>query len=134
MSEQQPKLHKYFHNFMIYFAMWAYAALAILYGIRHILSVLENGASHMALDIILSVLLIVVGIITIKARFDLAAFRAIAIKELLGTCIAAAVIFLLVTVVGALVIIFLLLTFFSLLSDAASYFISMYREIVYRLY
>ena len=32
MSEQQPKLHKYFHNFMIYFAMWAYAALAILYG------------------------------------------------------------------------------------------------------
>ena len=43
------------------------------------------------------------------------------------------VIFLLVTVVGALVIIFLLLTFFSLLSDAASYFISMYREIVFRL-
>ena len=94
MSEQQPKLHKYFHNFMIYFAMWAYAALAILYGIRHILSVLENGASHLALDIILSVLLIGVGIITIKARFDLAAFRIIVIKELLGTCIAAAVIFL----------------------------------------
>ena len=42
-------------------------------------------------------------------------------------------IFLVVTVVGALVIIFLILTFFSLLSDAASYFISMYREIVFRL-
>ena len=42
-------------------------------------------------------------------------------------------IFLVVTVVGALVIIFLMLTFFSLLSDAASYFISMYREIVFRL-
>ena len=41
--------------------------------------------------------------------------------------------FLLATVFGALVIIFLLLTFFSLLSDAASYFISMYREIVFRL-
>ena len=42
-------------------------------------------------------------------------------------------IFILVTIVGACVIIFLLLTFFSLLSDAASYFISMYREIVFRL-
>ena len=94
MSEQQPKLHQYFHNFMIYFAVWAYAAFAILYGVRHILSVIENGASYMALDIVLSVLLIAVGIITIKARFDLAAFRAIAIRELPGTCIAAAVIFL----------------------------------------
>lgn len=43
-------------------------------------------------------------------------------------------IFLIVTVVGALVIIFLVLTFFSLLSDAIGYFVSMYREIVYRLY
>jgi len=43
-------------------------------------------------------------------------------------------IFLIVTVVGALVIIFLVLTFFSLLSDALGYFVSMYREIVYRLY
>jgi len=43
-------------------------------------------------------------------------------------------IFLVVTVVGAMVIIFLVLTFFSLLSDAAAYFVSIYREIVYRLY
>ena len=42
-------------------------------------------------------------------------------------------IFLIVTVVGAAVIIFLLLVFFSLLSDALSYFVSMYREIVFRL-
>ncbi|MBO7663804.1 MAG: YIP1 family protein [Clostridia bacterium] len=42
-------------------------------------------------------------------------------------------IFLIVTVVGAFVIIFLLLVFFSLLSDALSYVISMYREIVVRL-
>jgi len=42
-------------------------------------------------------------------------------------------IFLIVTVVGAMVIIFLILVFFSLLSDAAAYFISMYREIVFRL-
>ena len=44
------------------------------------------------------------------------------------------VIFLIFTVVGAGVIIFLILTFFSLLSDALAYFISIYREIVYRLY
>ena len=43
-------------------------------------------------------------------------------------------IFLIVTVVGAMVIIFLVLTFFSLLSDAIAYFVSIYREIVYRLY
>ena len=43
-------------------------------------------------------------------------------------------IFLVVTVVGALIIIFLLLVFLSLLSDAASYFVSLYREIAFRLY
>jgi len=42
-------------------------------------------------------------------------------------------IFLFVTVIGAAIIIFLILTFFSLLSDAAAYFISMYREIFFRL-
>ena len=44
------------------------------------------------------------------------------------------VIFIIVTVVGMLIIIFLLLVFFSLLGDAASYFISLYREIAFRLY
>ena len=43
-------------------------------------------------------------------------------------------IFLIVTVVGACVILFLMLVFFSLLSDAVSYFVSLYREIVFRLY
>ena len=43
-------------------------------------------------------------------------------------------IFVVVTIVGAMIIIFLLLVFFSLLGDAASYFISLYREIAFRLY
>ncbi len=43
-------------------------------------------------------------------------------------------IFLIVTVFGALVIIFLILVFFSLLNDALAYFVSLYREIVFRLY
>ena len=42
-------------------------------------------------------------------------------------------IFIIVTIVGAAVIIFLLLTFFSLLSDAFAYFVSLYREVVFRL-
>lgn len=43
-------------------------------------------------------------------------------------------IFIIVTIVGAMVIIFLVLTFFSLLSDAIAYFVSLYREIVYRMF
>ena len=42
-------------------------------------------------------------------------------------------IFLIVTIVGAGVILFLLLVFFSLLSDAVAFFVSFYREIVFRL-
>ena len=43
------------------------------------------------------------------------------------------VIFLIVTIVGAAVILFLMLVFFSLLSDAVAFFVSFYREIVFRL-
>ena len=43
-------------------------------------------------------------------------------------------VFLVVTVVGAAAIIFLLLVFFSLLSDAFSFFVSFYREASYRLH
>ncbi len=43
-------------------------------------------------------------------------------------------IFLVATVLGTLIIIFLVLVFFSLLGDAASFFISLYREARFRLY
>ena len=43
-------------------------------------------------------------------------------------------VFIVATVLGALIIIFLMLVFLSLLSDALSYFISLYREIAFRLY
>ncbi len=42
-------------------------------------------------------------------------------------------IFIIVTIVGAAVIIFLVLVFFSLLSDAVGFFVSLYREAAYRL-
>ena len=44
------------------------------------------------------------------------------------------VVFLIATVIGAMIILFLMLVFFSLLSDAVGYFVSLYREIVFRLY
>ena len=44
------------------------------------------------------------------------------------------VIFLFATIFAALVILFLILVFFSLLSDALGYFVSLYREIVFRLH
>ncbi len=90
----EKPVHKYFHFFMIWFALWAFAALAIAYGAGHIFYVTENGASHRTLDIVLSVLMIALGIFVIWTRFDLAAFRARAIKELLWACLAAAVLFL----------------------------------------
>ena len=43
-------------------------------------------------------------------------------------------IFIIVTIVGAAVILFLILVFFSLLSDAFGFFVSLYREISYRLH
>ena len=43
-------------------------------------------------------------------------------------------IFLFFTIFGALVILFLILVFFSLLSDAIGFFVSLYREIAFRLY
>lgn len=45
-----------------------------------------------------------------------------------------AIIVALVTVLGMLVIIFLMLLFFSLVSDAIAYFVSIYKELSYRLY
>ena len=44
------------------------------------------------------------------------------------------IIFVIATIFGALVILFLALVFFSLLSDALGYFVSLYREIVFRLH
>ncbi len=41
--------------------------------------------------------------------------------------------FIIATVLGALIIIFLILVFFSLLSDAIAFFVSLYREIAFRL-
>ncbi|MNC60552.1 hypothetical protein D3C75_1104370 [compost metagenome] len=38
------------------------------------------------------------------------------------------------TVLGMILIIFIFLLFFSLVTDAAAYFISLYKEIIFRFY
>jgi len=43
------------------------------------------------------------------------------------------ILFTIMSLFGMLIIVFLLLLFFSLLSDAAAYFVSLYREILFRL-
>ena len=43
-------------------------------------------------------------------------------------------VFLLATIFGAMVILFLILVFFSLLSDAVGFFVTLYREVAFRLY
>ena len=91
---KKPKLHQWFHNFLIYFAMWVFGAFAILYGIKTIYEAEMNGyhGAEFVMVIIVNVLLIGVGLVTFKTRFDLADFRLIALKELPGVCIAGAVI------------------------------------------
>ena len=92
MSEQQPKLHEWFHKFLINFAMWAFALMGIAYAIRDIIFATENEATYKVLVIIMAVLLIALSLFIIKVRFDLAAFRSKAPQELLIACLAAAVI------------------------------------------
>lgn len=104
MSDQQPKLHGYFHKFMIWFAMWAYALMAVIAGASDIMFAYENRAHFEVLVIIMGVLLIALGVFIVKVRFDLAAFRRNTPKELLIVCLAAAAI---------MVILHFLLTFYG---------------------
>lgn len=89
-ERKQGSLHKWFHNFMIYFFMWAFPAIGVLYGIRCILFAVENSAQYQVLDIVVSVLLILVSLFAVKVRFDIAGYRAVAPKELLFTYLGAA--------------------------------------------
>ena len=90
MVERQPKFHEWFHKFMIYFAMWAFPLVGVIEGIRYIHFAVENSVSNKVIIIILSVLLVLASLFCIKARFDLATFKRIAIKEILWVCLTAA--------------------------------------------
>ncbi len=92
MNEKQPKYSKAFHSFMIFFFLWAQAAFAVLYGVKTICEGQMNGhhGMELALIIIVNALLIALGLFTVKARFDLAAYRAAVLWELPGIYIAGA--------------------------------------------
>ncbi len=91
MSEQKPgnKTDEFFHKFMINFALWVFPLFGVAYGVRYILFASENDAYHKVIIYILAVLLIGVCAFAIKSRFDLAALRRSAAKELPTVCIAA---------------------------------------------
>ena len=94
MMDKKIKFHRWFHNFLVNFAMWAFGAFAILFGIQYIFEAKMNGysGSEFIMIVIVNVLLIAVGLFTIKTRFDLAGFRSVALMELPGVCIAGAVV------------------------------------------
>ena len=85
MNTQQPKFHEWFHNFLIYFALWILPAYLAWDKYNHITECKENGfeGKELTLTVIVDVMFIAVGIFIIIARFDLAAFRKKAPKELL---------------------------------------------------
>ena len=58
MKETQPKLHEWFHKFMIYFALWVFPLIGIIEGIWYINYADENNAENKIIIIILSALLI----------------------------------------------------------------------------
>ena len=92
MSEKQPEYSQALHKFLINFFLWACAAIAVIFGIRFIYFGRMNGYDGfpLAMLIVVNGLLITLGLFLVKARFDLAAYRAKAPKELVGTCIAGA--------------------------------------------
>ncbi|MBO4377838.1 MAG: hypothetical protein IK133_06110 [Clostridia bacterium] len=93
MSEKKQQYSKFFHGFMIYFALWAFAAFAILYGIKFIYEGQMNGYEgfDLVMLIIVNALLIGLGLFAIKVRFDLAGYKEKAPKEILWICIIGAV-------------------------------------------
>ena len=94
MAEKQVRFHQWFHSFLVNFAMWAFGAFAILFGIKFIREAKMDGysGSEFMMVVIVNVILIAVGLFAFKTRFDLAEFRSIALKELPGVCIAGAVV------------------------------------------
>lgn len=90
MNEQQPKFHPWFHNFIIYLALWVLALFALILGIRHGWMALADGFGGIEslLQFVICALLVATGVVTIKLHFDLAAFRTIALKEMIIATVA----------------------------------------------
>jgi len=97
MTEKKKSEYKiWFHKFMIYFALWAFAAFAVAFGVRGISDSIQNGMRHTALFVIAWGLLIADAVFLVKVRFDLAGFRQNTPKEMLIAGLAGAGILLLI--------------------------------------
>lgn len=84
----EPKFHKWFHNFLICFALWAFAAFAVLFGAKFAYYAFMDGEGF--LQVILSVLIMLLGPFLIKIRYDLARFDDVVLKEIMIAGIAGA--------------------------------------------
>lgn len=93
MQNSQPEYSKALHNFLTKFFLFACSAFAIMFGIRFIYEGQMNGYSGLSwvMLLLVNVLLIALGGFIIKVRFDLAAYRSVAPRELVGACIAGAI-------------------------------------------
>jgi len=94
--KKKTEYKMWFHNFMIYFALWAFAAFAAAYGVRGISDSIQNGMRHTALFVIAWGLLVADAAYLVKVRFDMAGFRQNAPRELLIAGLAGAGILLLI--------------------------------------
>jgi len=82
----------WFHKLLIWCLLFAWAAAEVLIALANIMHAAENADENRVLITIMGVALIGVAVLTVVARFDLAAFRSRARKELLIAGIAAGVI------------------------------------------
>ena len=80
----------WFHQFLIWFALFAFAAFYVYTGVRNISYAYQDRHEFEIVIIILSVAMILLALCLIKVRFDLAAFRDGAPKELLIVMLALA--------------------------------------------
>ena len=70
-EKQKPGFKMWFHKFMIYFAIWAFAVFVVLYGVKGIAEAIENNMPHTALFVIAWGALIALALFLVKVRFDL---------------------------------------------------------------
>ena len=92
MSEKKP-VSGTFHKALINGFLWVIAAGMIFIGIRNLMYGIEDEVSPLALVIIMQAVLIISGLLLIKARFDLAKKKESGAKLMLIAFLAAAVAF-----------------------------------------
>ena len=121
------------------------AILGILCGIILVLAGISFMATplatYLATGYIFAITLLVVGIVGIVNFINKKTSALSFVTSILAVIVGLVCVFrpgktlvsVIMTVIGAMVILFLVLVFFSLLSDAYAFFVSLYKEVRFRL-